>query len=82
MAALRPVDLARLAGISAQQVRNYADAGILPPAERTAAGYRLFEDRHRRAMLTYRALGQVSAGTPPARSCTPSTAATCRAPWR
>ncbi|HEX2299657.1 MAG TPA: MerR family DNA-binding transcriptional regulator [Pseudonocardiaceae bacterium] len=53
---LRPVDLARLAGISTQQIRNYADAGILPPAPRTRAGYRRFDARHRRALLTYRAL--------------------------
>jgi DNA-binding transcriptional MerR regulator len=53
---LRPVDLARAAGISAQQVRNYADAGILPPAERSPAGYRRFDERHRLALLTYRAL--------------------------
>ncbi|UNO42971.1 MerR family transcriptional regulator [Streptomyces sp. MST-110588] len=53
---LRPVDLARVAGVSTQQVRNYEDAGILPPAERTAAGYRVYEDRHRRALLTYRVL--------------------------
>ncbi|MFY1690222.1 MerR family transcriptional regulator [Plantactinospora sp. WMMB782] len=53
---LRPVDLARLAGISTQQVRNYLDAGVLPPAPRSAAGYRQFDDRHRRALLTYRAL--------------------------
>ncbi|MFC4062614.1 MerR family transcriptional regulator [Planomonospora corallina] len=56
--ALRPVDLARLAGISAQQVRNYADAGILPPAPRTPAGYRRFDARHRRALLAYRALAR------------------------
>ncbi|GLW06433.1 MerR family transcriptional regulator [Microtetraspora sp. NBRC 13810] len=57
-AGLRPVDLARLAGISTQQVRNYADAGILPPAPRTAAGYRRFGAEHRRALLTFRALGR------------------------
>jgi len=56
--ALRPIDLAREAGISAQQVRNYADAGILPPAERTAAGYRRFDTRHRDALLAYRALAK------------------------
>jgi DNA-binding transcriptional MerR regulator len=50
------VDLARLAGISTQQVRNYVDAGILPPTPRTPAGYRRFDDRHRRALLTYRSL--------------------------
>ncbi|MET8144858.1 MerR family transcriptional regulator [Sphaerisporangium sp. NPDC005288] len=55
-AKLRPVDLARLVGISAQQVRNYADTGILPPAPRTPAGYRSFGERHRAALLTYRAL--------------------------
>jgi DNA-binding transcriptional MerR regulator len=54
----RPVDLARMAGISTQQVRNYANAGILPSVSRTAAGYRRFGDRHRRALLTYRALAK------------------------
>jgi DNA-binding transcriptional MerR regulator len=29
---LRPVDLARRAGISTQLVRNYESAGTLPPA--------------------------------------------------
>ncbi|MBB2911525.1 DNA-binding transcriptional MerR regulator [Streptosporangium becharense] len=57
-AKLRPVDLARLAGVSTQQIRNYADAGILPPAPRTAAGYRRFDARHRRALVTYRALAR------------------------
>ncbi|RCV52907.1 MerR family transcriptional regulator [Marinitenerispora sediminis] len=53
---LRPVDLARAAGVSTQQVRNYEDAGILPPAPRTPAGYRRFGPRHLRALLTYRAM--------------------------
>lgn len=55
---LRPVDLARAAGISAQQVRNYLDSGVLPPAERSPAGYRVFTERHRQALTTYRALGR------------------------
>lgn len=55
---LRPIDLARLAGVSTQQIRNYVDAGVLPPTSRTASGYRRFEVRHRRALVTYRALGQ------------------------
>jgi DNA-binding transcriptional MerR regulator len=55
---LRPIDLARLAGISTQQVRNYEDMGILPPAPRTPAGYRRFDAGHRRALLTYRALAR------------------------
>ncbi len=41
---------------STQQIRNYADAGVLPPAPRSPAGYRRFDDRHRQALLTYRAL--------------------------
>jgi DNA-binding transcriptional MerR regulator len=61
----RPIDLARLAGISTQQVRNYADAGILPSVPRTAAGYRRFDDSHLGALLTYRAL---------AKGCGPRTA--------
>ncbi|RAJ67051.1 DNA-binding transcriptional MerR regulator [Streptomyces sp. Amel2xB2] len=55
-ARLRPVDLARTAGISAQQVRNYEASGVLPPALRTDSGYRVFTERHRRALLAYRAL--------------------------
>ncbi|WP_306338874.1 MerR family DNA-binding transcriptional regulator [Streptomyces sp. KL118A] len=53
---LRPVDLARAAGVSPQQIRNYADAGILPPAPRSPAGYRRFDAGHRQALLAYRAL--------------------------
>lgn len=53
---LRTVDLARAVGLSTQQVRNYEDAGVLPPAARTEAGYRVFGERHREALLTYRAL--------------------------
>jgi DNA-binding transcriptional MerR regulator len=53
---LRPVDLAREAGISAQQVRNYEAAGILPPAPRTASGYRRYAMEHVDALRTYRAL--------------------------
>ncbi|MGJ7906423.1 MerR family transcriptional regulator [Actinopolyspora sp. H202] len=52
----RPVDLARLVGISTQQVRNYADTGVLPAAPRTDAGYRRFDESHRQALLTYRSL--------------------------
>lgn len=55
---LRPVDLARAAGISTQQVRNYEAAGILPPTPRTETGYRQYGDEHVRALLTYRALAR------------------------
>lgn len=53
---LRPVDLARAAGLSTQQVRNYEEAGVLPSAPRTPSGYRTYGVRHREALLTYRAL--------------------------
>ncbi|MFC8871123.1 TioE family transcriptional regulator [Streptomyces sp. NPDC057148] len=53
---LRTVDLARPAGLSTQQIRNYEDAGVLPPAGRTESGYRVFGERHRQALLTYRGL--------------------------
>ncbi|MEU5832694.1 MerR family DNA-binding transcriptional regulator [Streptomyces diacarni] len=53
---LRSVDLARAVGISTQQVRNYEEAGVLPPATRTPSGYRAFTERHRAALLTFRAL--------------------------
>lgn len=53
---LRPVDLARVAGISTQQIRNYEDAGVLPPVVRTAAGHRRYDEDHRAALVTYRAL--------------------------
>lgn len=55
---LRPIDLGRSAGISTQQVRNYADAGVLPPTDRTPAGYRRFGPRHLEALHTYRALAK------------------------
>jgi DNA-binding transcriptional MerR regulator len=48
--------LAREAGISVQQVRNYEQAGLLPAAARSAAGYREFDESHRRALVSARAL--------------------------
>ena len=54
--AIRGVDLAREAGISVQQVRNYEQAGLLPAATRSAAGYREFGESHRQALAAARAL--------------------------
>jgi DNA-binding transcriptional MerR regulator len=53
---LRAIELARRAGISVQQVRNYVEFGILPPVERTASGYRIFTDRHAKALVVARQL--------------------------
>ncbi|MFG3247260.1 TioE family transcriptional regulator [Streptomyces sp. NPDC048187] len=53
---LRPVDLARAHGLSAQAVRNYEAAGILPAAGRTAHGYRVYTALHARALDAFLAL--------------------------
>ncbi|MBF6172201.1 MerR family transcriptional regulator [Nocardia blacklockiae] len=59
---LRTGDVARRSGYSVQQVRNLEQRGILPPATRTASGYRVYDDAHVRSALAYRAL---AAGTGP-----------------
>ncbi|TVL91122.1 TioE family transcriptional regulator [Streptomyces sp. SAJ15] len=63
---LRPIDLAREHGLSTQAVRNYEEAGILPPAERSPAGYRVYAPRHAAALRTFLALipahGHATAG--------------------
>lgn len=53
---LRPVDLAREHGLSTQAVRNYEDAGILPPAARTPSGYRAYTPLHASALRAFLAL--------------------------
>ncbi|WP_226961568.1 MULTISPECIES: MerR family transcriptional regulator [Streptomyces] len=59
---MRTADLARRAGYSAQQIRNLERDGVLPPAARTASGYRIYGEPQLRAALAYRAL---AAGTGP-----------------
>ncbi|MFM9370563.1 TioE family transcriptional regulator [Streptomyces sp. Da 82-17] len=53
---LRPVDLAREHGLSTQAVRNYEEAGVLPPAERTASGHRTYTPLHASALRAFLAL--------------------------
>ncbi|MFJ3820737.1 TioE family transcriptional regulator [Streptomyces nodosus] len=53
---LRPVDLARGHGLSTQAVRNYEEAGILPPADRTPHGYRTYTPLHAQALSAFLAL--------------------------
>lgn len=53
---LRPVDLAREHGLSAQAVRNYEEQGIMPAAERTPHGYRAYTPLHVQALRTFVAL--------------------------
>jgi DNA-binding transcriptional MerR regulator len=53
---LRPVDLAREHGLSAQAVRNYEEQGILSTAGRTRHGYRIYTPLHARALSAFVAL--------------------------
>jgi DNA-binding transcriptional MerR regulator len=52
----RPADLARKHGISTQAVRNYERDGLLPAAERTLSGYRVYTPTHAQALRTFLAL--------------------------
>nr|WP_062332475.1 TioE family transcriptional regulator [Herbidospora sakaeratensis] len=56
---MRPTDLAREHGISTQAVRNYEQAGCLPPAGRTPSGYRVYTEVHAAALRAF--LGLVPA---------------------
>jgi len=53
---VRPIDLAREHGLSAQAVRNYDGAGVLPPTERSPAGYRRYTPLHAQALRAFIAL--------------------------
>ncbi|MFJ6569475.1 TioE family transcriptional regulator [Streptomyces sp. NPDC091292] len=53
---LRPIDLARGHGLSTQAIRNYEEAGILPPAARTPSGYRTYTPLHAGALAAFLAL--------------------------
>ncbi len=55
----RPIDLARAVGVSAQTVRKYEELGFIPPATRSATGYRRYGPRHVQAL---RAARLMSAG--------------------
>jgi DNA-binding transcriptional MerR regulator len=54
--ALRTHDLALAAGISVQQVRNYEAKDLIPPAQRSPSGYRLYSRKHLAALQTVRSL--------------------------
>lgn len=53
---LRTIDLARAAGVSVQQVRNYDASGMLPPVERSPSGYRRYTQQHLDALQAARQL--------------------------
>lgn len=42
----RPKKLAEKYGLSANTLRNYEAKGLIPPADRSANGYRMYTERH------------------------------------
>lgn len=54
--ALRTRDLALAGGISVQQVRNYEAHGLIPKAQRSPSGYRLYTEQHLSALHTVKCL--------------------------
>jgi len=53
---VRPIDLAREHRLSAQAIRNYDAAGILPASERSSTGHRRYTPRHAQALRAFLAL--------------------------
>ncbi len=52
---LRSGELAQLAGVSKDTLRHYERLGVLPPADRTDGGYRIYPAMALRRVLTIRA---------------------------
>ncbi|KRC61410.1 MerR family transcriptional regulator [Agromyces sp. Root81] len=55
---LRTTDVARESGYSVQQVRDLERLGVIPPAARSANGYRSYTPIHVHALRGYRALAE------------------------
>jgi DNA-binding transcriptional MerR regulator len=53
---LRTHDLALAGDISVQQVRNYEASGLIPQAQRSPAGYRLYTRHHLAALHTVKSM--------------------------
>jgi DNA-binding transcriptional MerR regulator len=53
---LRTHDLALAGHISVQQVRNYEASGLIPQAQRSPKGYRLYTQQHLAALKTVKSL--------------------------
>ncbi len=53
---LRTRDLALAGGISVQQVRNYEASGLIPKAQRSSSGYRLYTQQHLAALKTVKSM--------------------------
>lgn len=55
--ALMPIgELARRASVPVKTLRHYSDLGIVPPAHRTDAGYRMYGERERLRLETVKAM--------------------------
>ena len=53
---LRTHDLALAGHISVQQVRNYEANGLIPQAQRSPSGYRLYTQQHLAALKTVKSM--------------------------
>lgn len=52
-------ELAERAALSLRTIRHYGDVGLLPPRERTASGYRLFDEDDLQKLLRIKHLRQL-----------------------
>lgn len=57
---LRSIDVARESGYSVQQVRDLERLRVIPPATRSANGYRSYTEIHVRALRAYRGLARAT----------------------
>lgn len=55
-------ELAERADLSLRTIRHYGDVGLLPPRERTASGYRLFDEDDLQKLLRIKHLRQLEFG--------------------
>ncbi|HEY0754293.1 MAG TPA: MerR family transcriptional regulator [Ktedonobacteraceae bacterium] len=53
---LRTSDLAQAGHMSVQQVRNYEASGLIPQAQRSSNGYRLYTQQHLAALKTVKSM--------------------------
>jgi DNA-binding transcriptional MerR regulator len=59
-------ELARRTGLTTRTIRFYSDEGLLPPAERTQAGYRLYDGESLARLELLRTLRELGLGLPEA----------------
>ena len=61
---LRIGEVARRTGLPVKTIRFYCDAGLLQPKERSAAGYRLFDEGNLAELTIIRALRSMDVSIP------------------